>query len=146
MLVGPRAYSLFILQMARRNKFGAKKTTVNGIIFSSKGESERYSELRYAELAGIISDLQIQYKVPVYVRELKAFCYVADYFYFDSTTNTQVIEDYKGVRTAIFNLKWKIVKALHPEWEFRISRRIGNRIIVVKEEIKKPPGRNSREA
>ena len=124
--------------MRRRNKFGAKKTTVNGILFSSRGESERYAELRYQELAGEIKDLILQRAIDVFVKDVKVFSYVSDYFYFDLRTKSQVVEDFKGVRTAIFNLKWKIVRVLHPEWEFRISKKHGNKIRVLTEIVKKP--------
>ena len=41
-------------------KYGAKKTTVNGITFDSKLEAERYQQLMLLEKAGEISQLHLQ--------------------------------------------------------------------------------------
>jgi Protein of unknown function (DUF1064). len=45
---------------AKRSKYGAKRTTVDGIVFHSAAESRRYAELRLLERAGQITDLKRQ--------------------------------------------------------------------------------------
>ena len=44
------------------NKYNAKKTEVNGIIFDSRKEAGRYVELKMLEKAGYITDLKLQQK------------------------------------------------------------------------------------
>lgn len=44
------------------NKYNNKKVEVDGIIFDSKREAERYQELSLLEKAGVIRDLQRQVK------------------------------------------------------------------------------------
>jgi hypothetical protein len=41
---------------ARTNKFGAKRTPVDGIMFDSAKEARRYQQLRLEERAGGVSD------------------------------------------------------------------------------------------
>jgi hypothetical protein len=45
---------------ARRNKYGATKTTIDGITFDSKKEAQRYCELRLLQKAGEITHLELQ--------------------------------------------------------------------------------------
>jgi len=103
----------------RRHKYGAKKTTVNGIIFDSKKEAKRYGELLLLEKAGDIKDLELQ---PVFilqkgfthkgklVREIK---YIADFKYYDRRAEAWVVEDVKGFRPAEYMIKKKIFLKLY---------------------------------
>ena len=43
-----------------RNKYGNKKTVVDGITFDSRKEAKRYQELKLLEKAGEIKDLRRQ--------------------------------------------------------------------------------------
>jgi hypothetical protein len=49
------------------NKYHARKTELDGYIFDSKAEARRYSELKLLEVAGKISNLQLQPKYPIVV-------------------------------------------------------------------------------
>ena len=42
------------------NKYGAKKTEIDGIVFDSKHEAHRWVELKYMERAGLIKELKRQ--------------------------------------------------------------------------------------
>lgn len=99
---------------ARRNKYGAIPTVLDGIRFASRREADRYVHLRLLERAGHITQLQLQpvfeLHAPGGVRVAK---YVADFAYRDLRTLRLVIEDVKGVQTAIFRLKAKWMKAEH---------------------------------
>ena len=50
------------MDMAKRNKFGAIKTTVDGIIFDSKKEAKRYEKLKAMKDRGEIRKLILQPK------------------------------------------------------------------------------------
>lgn len=96
---------------SRVHKYGAKPTTVDGIRFASLAESRRYSELKLLEKAGEIQDLQIQPRYPLYAlnrvtrAEVKIGEYRADFQYAHKGGATGVVEDVKGVYTAVY--LWK---------------------------------------
>lgn len=88
----------------KRNKYGAKATTVDGIEFDSKAEAKRYVQLKAMEKAGQVVDLRIQ--VPFELipaqdkagRKERAVVYVADFTYRDSD-GAFVVEDTKSAPT-----------------------------------------------
>tara|TARA_R100001015_G_C4634992_1_gene202988 strand:+ start:4932 stop:5270 length:339 start_codon:yes stop_codon:yes gene_type:complete len=103
----------------RFNKFNAHKTEVDGILFDSKKEATRYSELKYLEKAGQIHNLELQPKFECIVKEKKICTYRADFRYFDKfqrgvlgQEGTMVVEDVKGFKTPTYRLKKKLVEAL----------------------------------
>ena len=95
-----------------RSKYGNKKTVVDGITFDSKKEAARYQELKLMEKAGVIIDLQLQPPFPIAINGEKICTYKADFAY-KVKAGGEVVEDVKGVRTPIYNLKKKLVKACH---------------------------------
>ena len=101
------------------SKYCNRKTTVDGITFDSKHEAERYIELKYLERCKLIRDLQLQYPfelIPsqrdesgkVVERPVK---YIADFVYYDRIGNL-VVEDAKGLRTEVYKLKRKLMRAI----------------------------------
>ena len=113
----------------RQSKYGAKKTEIDGILFDSKRESERYQELKILERAGEIKDLMLQPSfvvIPAYwetyerygkngnrlkdgKRCLEHQCvYRADFAYIDKNGN-KVVEDVKGIRTEAYKIKKKLM-------------------------------------
>ena len=67
----------------RLSKFKAVKTEVNGILFDSKKEAKRYSQLKLLEKAGEITQLELQPVFQCIVKEKKICSYRADFRYFD---------------------------------------------------------------
>jgi hypothetical protein len=100
--------------MKGRGKYGAIRTEVHGITFDSKGESGRYMELQTLQKIGQIYDLQLQVKYEIFAHDSKICTYIADFVYQDVGGCT-VIEDFKGVVTAVFKLKWKLLQAQYRE-------------------------------
>jgi hypothetical protein len=102
----------------KRTKFGAVRTTVDGITFDSKFEAHRYTELRLMERAGLIRNLQLQVRFPIIINEEKVCTYVSDFVYDEEIewasgkSWQRVVEDAKGMRTPVYNLKKKLVKAV----------------------------------
>lgn len=96
-----------------RNKYHAIKEEVDGHTFDSKKEARRYLELKELEQAGQITDLALQ---PVFELQPaftdaagehhQAITYRADFQY--SENGQQIIEDTKGMETAVFKLKKKL--------------------------------------
>jgi hypothetical protein len=86
------------------HKYSAKRTEVDGIVFASKAEAGRYCQLKELERAGEIRNLEVQPK-------FKFACgakYIADFRYMKGAQS--VIEDVKGVETAVFKLKRLLLK------------------------------------
>lgn len=103
------------------NKYGARKTEVDGIKFDSQKEANRWCELKLMERAGEIHDLQRQvtfvlipaqrdYKGKVLERSVK---YIADFVYLgnDGGGWERVVEDAKSpaTRTAVYKIKKKLM-------------------------------------
>ena len=93
------------------SKFKNKKIIVNGIQFDSIGEGLRYSELSWALHTNLISDLRIKTKYPLLVNGIEVSCYEDDFSYICQGFWSRTVEDYKGRRTALFNLKKKMFEA-----------------------------------
>lgn len=95
----------------RNGKYNAKKVTIDGIEFDSTWEGQRYSQLKVLEKAGEISDLQLQVSMPIEVNGVHICKYVADFVYHQH--DEKIVEDAKGVKTAIYSQKKKLIKAVY---------------------------------
>lgn len=98
--------------MAKR-KYNNVPTVVDGRRFDSKKEAARYGELKLLQAAGHIADLACQPPFALVVNGVKVGKYIADFVYRDCATGERVYEDVKGVRTAVYKLKAKLVLALY---------------------------------
>lgn len=97
--------------MYKRNKYGAKKTEIDGIVFHSKLEAKHYQILKLREQIGEIRDLKLQVKFPLDVNEFKICTYIADFTFYEN--NIFRVADAKGVVTEGFRIKSKLVKAIY---------------------------------
>lgn len=95
----------------KRSKYGANPTTVDGIRFASMKEAARYGELRRLQSCGLLRGLELQPRFDCNIDGIHVCTYVADFRYTDRRGD--IIEDVKGVETAVFKLKRKLVEALH---------------------------------
>lgn len=101
------------------NKYGAKKTVVNGITFDSQREADRYYELMLMLRAGEIRELKFQPEFTLQEgfrtssgEKIRAVKYIADFSYkmtIDGEERT-IVEDVKGVRTKDYALKKKLME------------------------------------
>ena len=110
-----------------RSKYRAQKTVINDIVFDSKLEANRYTDLLILQKAGIISDLKCQ---PAFVllegfkditgKREQAIKYRADFVYYEN--GRKVVEDVKSKATAKardWSLRRKLFKHRFPEIELR---------------------------
>lgn len=95
----------------RRNKFGNVRTVVDGRTFDSKAEARRYQELKRLQIAGAISGLRLQVRFPLRVNGVTVANYLADFVYVRD--GRRVVEDVKGMRTAVYKLKCRLMQAVH---------------------------------
>lgn len=127
--------------MKHRNKYGARKVTVDGITFDSCKEAERYQQLKLLQRAGKIDCLRLQVPfelVPAQYEETgevyskgsrkgqpkqgkcieKSVVYLADFVYIED--GRRIVEDVKGMRTKDYILKRKLFRYRYgSEYEFR---------------------------
>ena len=103
------------------SKYGNRKVFVGAMAFDSRLEARRYHELLLMQKAGIICDLKTQ--VPFILqpsfkkggKTIRAITYKADFVYTVCGTGEIVVEDTKGFRTEVYNIKKKIFEYKYPE-------------------------------
>ena len=107
------------------SKYRNQKTYLDGIIFDSKKEAQRWAELRLMEKAGEITNLQRQMKfelVPAIKGEMgglrqRAISYIADFEYYERKGNDwiRVVEDVKSpaTKTQVYKIKKKLMLWRH---------------------------------
>lgn len=93
----------------------AIRRTVDGRVFASLKEAQRYQALRFREIAGEIRDLECQ---PKYVIEINGvrICEVIPDFRYVTRTGRVIVEDVKSRHTQkdpVYRLKKKLVEATH---------------------------------
>lgn len=107
-------------------KYGSEKVKIDGIVFESKKEAQRYCELKVLQRAGKISNLELQkpFELIPTQREPSTMTktgkeklgrvieqsvkYVADFVYTDENGQT-VVEDTKGFKTKDYIIKRKLM-------------------------------------
>jgi Protein of unknown function (DUF1064) len=94
------------------NKYHAQAVQIDGIRFHSKKEAHRYGELLLLQRAGLIHNLQLQPRFDIIINHRKIGFYKADFRYISQDGQTH-IEDAKGVSTAVYRLKKRIVEAMY---------------------------------
>lgn len=102
-----------------RSKYGAVKTDAGGKRFDSAKEAKRYLDLAMLQAAGAISALRLQTHWPLRVaceslpdRPIVLWPigdYVSDFDYVEN--GTHIVEDVKGMKTALYRWKKKHVEA-----------------------------------
>lgn len=113
--------------MSRFNKYNVapvEQRTVEGIVFASKLEANRYAQLKLLWSAGKIENLrlqpefELQKKFNYRGKNIPAIKYVADFEYIEN--GKRIIEEVKGIETAVFKLKMRMFKYKYPELEVKI--------------------------
>lgn len=105
---------LKIIEDKKSQKYGARKTTIDGITFDSKFESEHYTSLKLLERAKVIKNLKLQPRFLlqegfVYQgHKERKIEYVADFQY--EQDGEVIVEDCKSdaTKTQVYMLKRKL--------------------------------------
>jgi hypothetical protein len=101
-----------------RRKYGNKPCEINGEKYRSQRERDRHQELVLLQRAGQIAGLTREVPfvladaVTIQGRRRPSLRYVADYVYC-TADGQQVVEDCKGVRTPVYNLKRHLMMSVH---------------------------------
>ena len=93
------------------SKYRNVRTVVDGIKFASKREAKRYLALKLLERAKKISSLRLQQRFPLFVNGDLICTYVCDFAYIEG--GERIIEDVKGVKTSVYRIKKKLMKACY---------------------------------
>lgn len=103
---------MMILPKAR-SKYKNQKVYVDAHEFDSKKEARRYGELKLMQRLGLVRNLEIHKRYPIYVNERLICNYEADFVYEEEHGDAwrRVVEDCKGVRTRDYVLKKKLMHA-----------------------------------
>ena len=124
------------MEASKRPKYNARKITVDGIVFDSQAEADRYADLKLLVKGREITNLQLQ---PSFIlqdsftrdgKKIRAIEYVADFAYIEA--DKIVVEDVKGGKatmTEAYKLKRKLFLYRFPEIDFReiVTERKGKR-------------------
>lgn len=93
------------------NKYGAKRTEVDGIKFDSRAEATRYLVLKRLLDDGIIENLERQVRYDVEIDGRYCWFYKSDFEY--EFCGKHVIEDVKGEDTPASKAKRPVVEAVY---------------------------------
>ena len=116
-----------------KNKYQAKKTYANGMVFDSIKEADRYFSLYVLERAGKIKNLRRQVKFELLPTQYETFprysdktgkrltdgkraiekgcTYIADFVYEEN--GKTIVEDTKGFKTEAYKIKKKMMLYFH---------------------------------
>ena len=107
------------------NKYRAKKTEYNGVLYDSKKEAYRARQLDLLFKAGKISRLERQVKfclqegfVNNQGKKIRPIDYIADFVYYDEEKKLMVAEDSKGFRPKEYILKRKMFEYKYKDYLF----------------------------
>jgi hypothetical protein len=93
----------------RRNKYNAKKCTVDNITFDSKAEARFYQLVKFRQLTGEIKYflMQVPFRLP------GGTIYRVDFVLFMADGSVEYI-DVKGFQTQVFKIKKREIEAVYP--------------------------------
>ena len=109
------------------SKYYNRKVKRDGMVFDSKREADRWTELKLLEKAGEISNLQRQVKFELIPKQYsvtertkanrpkmieREVSYIADFAYMTKSLYF-VVEDAKGIRTEAYKIKRKLMLRVH---------------------------------
>lgn len=95
------------------NKYGAKRTKIDGYLFHSKKEADHYLTLKILQRTGKITDLELQPVYPIVIAGKRICKVILDFRYKEVPSHELVIVDVKGHDTAMSKLKRKMVEAAY---------------------------------
>lgn len=108
------------MTLAKRSKYGARKTTRDGYTFDSLGEANRWTQLQLLQRSGAIKGLGEPHPVfPITLNGVTVCKVEMDFAYQEA--GVSLVEDYKGQDTPISRLKRKLLAAAYPHLTIRIT-------------------------
>lgn len=93
-------------------KYRNEREQVDGIWFDSRKEARHYRSLLLLQKAGVIERIELQPAYPLTVNGEKVAIYRAD-FRLTFPDGRIEVQDVKGVRTPVYKLKKRLMKAIY---------------------------------
>jgi DNA-binding sugar fermentation-stimulating protein len=103
-------------QEQKKNKYNAIKTEVNGEVFDSMFEADYGQQAEWRVKAGDIKGYRRQVRIPLVVAGVKVCDYIIDYV-LEHLDGSEEYVEVKGVPTSAWRIKWKLFKALYPDFK-----------------------------
>jgi len=97
----------------KKSKYNNTKTEVDGIVFDSVKEANRYKELRLLLTVGEIGLLKRQVEYELNPGGTYSLKYVSDFEYIITATGEHIVEDVKGYRTKEYLKKRRLMQKVH---------------------------------
>lgn len=100
-----------------KSKYGSRKIELDGEKYRSLRECDRHRKLMLFERAGLLANLRREVpfvlapSVKIAGRTKPALRYFADFVY--ERSGRTVVEDCKGVRTAVYRIKLHLMATVH---------------------------------
>jgi hypothetical protein len=94
------------------NKYKARPVTTEEGRFASQREYQHWCVSKLREKAGEISHLERQVRFKLAINGHHICDFIADEVFTDTATGKRVVVDVKGVKTPVYRLKKKLMKAL----------------------------------
>ena len=94
-------------------KYKNCKAEIDGIVFDSKREAERYRKLKLMQFSGMISGLELQKEFELIPKQKgeRAVKYRCDFYYLKD--GNPIVEDVKGMKTKDYIIKRKLMLFIH---------------------------------
>lgn len=105
----------------RRSKMGNVRQVYNGHPYQSKLEANYAAELDLRVRAGELKSWERQVRIELVVNGKKICDYTIDFIEHYPNGKKIYIET-KGFETNVWRLKWKLFRALFPDWEAKIVK------------------------
>jgi hypothetical protein len=99
------------------NKYNARKTKYNGRYYHSGLEAKYAESLDWRKKAGEIKEIIPQYKISIDVNDVHIANYYMDFKVVLPDGRIEMHE-VKGAETDLWRMKWRLSKALNPDWVF----------------------------
>ena len=95
-------------QQTKKSKYGAKKTTVDGVVFDSKAESIYYLQHKNDERMTMQEKFVLMDKFRLNGKLYREIAYKADFVFRNENNEILKVVDVKGVLTTEFKIKAKL--------------------------------------
>lgn len=118
----PHAQKLNPLTAAAVKKFIEELESEGALRFDSKAEARRYVKLKDLEDKNIITNLQRQVSFRLEVNDQLITTIRPDFLYTSVESGKVIIEDVKGYPTPDWKMRWKLLQALRPAFEYKVTK------------------------
>lgn len=111
------------MKIFSKNKYNSKRTKYNGRYYDSAMEAAYAEKLDFRKKNGEIKEIIPQFKISIDINGEHIANYYMDFKVILSDGRIEMHE-VKGAETQLWRMKWRLSKALHPEWNFILIKQI----------------------